>query len=97
MRGTIESTQFYTFVSALARHWDLLGFVQDSSTGVLLEVQGLQSSIEGFLDALLTKAPPLAWIDAIDTELLPASSGENSFETRQTRQTRQRQFLDRKL
>jgi hydrogenase maturation protein HypF len=82
IQGIIESVKFYAFVSALARRWDLIGFVLNTNTGagVLIEVQGRESAIESFLDALLTKAPPLARIDAINTELLPTSSGENSFE-----------------
>ena len=83
IQGSIESVKFYAFVSALAHRWDLFGFVLNINPGVLIEVQGLQPSIEGFLDALLTKAPPLARIDAINTELLLTSSQENSFETRQ--------------
>jgi hydrogenase maturation protein HypF len=82
-QGSIKSVKFYAFVSALARRWDLFGFVLNTNSGVLIEVQGFPASIEGFLDALLTKAPPLAWIDAINTELLPVSSRENSFEMRQ--------------
>ncbi len=82
VQGIIESVKFYAFVSALARRWDLIGFVlkTNTSTGVLIEVQGLEAAIESFLDALLTKVPPLARIDAINTELLPTSSEENSFE-----------------
>ena len=83
VQGRIKSVKFYAFVSALAHRWDLCGFVLHTNVGVLIEVQGFPASIEGFLDALLTKAPPLAWIDAINTELLPVSSRESGFETRQ--------------
>jgi hydrogenase maturation protein HypF len=82
VQGIIKSAKFYAFVSALALRWDLIGFVLKSSasTGVLIEVQGREAAIESFLDTLLTKAPPLARINAINTELLPTSSTENSFE-----------------
>ncbi len=86
VQGIIKSVKFYAFVSALARRWDLIGFIVMSanpSTGVCIEVQGLESAIESFLDALLTKTPPLARINAINTELLPTSSAENSFEIQQ--------------
>ncbi len=91
VQGIIKSVKFYAFVSALARRWDLIGFILNTSTGVLIEVQGRETAIESFLDALLTKAPPLARINAINTELLPTSSEENSFEIQR------KQISDRSL
>jgi len=79
VQGIVQGAGFRSFVSTLARHWELSGHVLNDSTGVIVEVQGLEPSIESFLDALLTDVPPLSHIDAINTEIVPVSSEESSF------------------
>jgi acylphosphatase len=79
VQGMVQSAGFRSFVSKLARRWKLSGHLLNDSTGVIVEVQGIEPSIEGFLEALLTDVPPLAHINAINTELLPISSDEGSF------------------
>src|SRR6266487_1497901 len=79
VQGIVQGAGFRSFVSTLARRWELSGHVLNDSTGVIIEVQGLEPSIESFLDALLTNVPPLSHIDAINTEIVPVSSEESSF------------------
>jgi hydrogenase maturation protein HypF len=79
VQGIVQGAGFRSFVSTLAQRWGLSGHVLNDSTGAIVEVQGIEPSIEGFLDALLTDVPPLSHIDAINTEIIPVSPGESSF------------------
>jgi hydrogenase maturation protein HypF len=76
VRGSVQGVGFRPFVYGLAQRYDLAGFVANDSDGVLIEVEG--SSLSQFLTALNTEAPPLARVDAIETE--PAHiRGEDAF------------------
>ncbi|MDA8251161.1 MAG: carbamoyltransferase HypF, partial [Rhodospirillales bacterium] len=76
VRGAVQGVGFRPFVHRLARRHALGGFVANDAEGVVIEVEGQE--IGGFLDALRGEAPPLARLDAIETE--PARPrGERGF------------------
>lgn len=72
VQGTVQGVGFRPFVCILAEHWKLGGFVRNDSTGVTIEVEGLIPELTGFQQALRDKAPPLAHIDSLEVQTLPA-------------------------
>ncbi|HEV2659071.1 MAG TPA: acylphosphatase, partial [Ktedonobacteraceae bacterium] len=58
VQGLVQGAGFRAFIAKLARRWNLSGHVLSASTGVIIEVQGSERSIEGFLEALLTDTFP---------------------------------------
>jgi len=70
VRGAVQGVGFRPFVYHLAQRYRLGGFVANDAEGVLIEVEG--ASLSEFLTALRHEAPPLARVDAIETEALRA-------------------------
>jgi hydrogenase maturation protein HypF len=66
VRGSVQGVGFRPFVYKLAQRYDLAGFVANDAEGVVIEVEG--SSLDQFLTALNTEVPPLARVDAIETQ-----------------------------
>ncbi|MBP1885079.1 carbamoyltransferase HypF [Sinorhizobium mexicanum] len=73
VRGTVQGVGFRPFVYRLAREMRLSGFVLNDSEGVLIEIEGLDP--DRFGEAIRTRAPPLARIDAVDVLELPPTGG----------------------
>jgi hydrogenase maturation protein HypF len=69
VRGIVQGVGFRPFVYKLARSLDLKGFVRNSSDGVVIEIEGNNSTI--FIERLSKEAPPLSQIMNIDTVALP--------------------------
>jgi len=84
VRGLVQGVGFRPFVYGLARRCALTGWVLNDDAGVLLEVQG--SFIAPFLSALRAELPPLARIDAVEVERVPADTRthETAFEIRES-------------
>jgi hydrogenase maturation protein HypF len=70
IQGIVQGVGFRPFVYGEARHWNLVGFVLNDSSGVTIEVEGISEALDGFQHALHEKAPPLARIDALIAEPL---------------------------
>ncbi|CAK8720607.1 Carbamoyltransferase [Candidatus Electrothrix laxa] len=64
----MQGVGFRPFVYGLATGLGLNGRVRNTSAGVEILLQGQSSIIEDFLDSLSKEAPPLARIDAVNTE-----------------------------
>jgi hydrogenase maturation protein HypF len=78
VEGTVQGVGFRPFVYRLASELDLAGFVLNDERGVLLEVEGGDSAIDGFMRRLADEAPPLAAIEAVrPQDVTPA--GEHGF------------------
>ena len=77
--GIIQGVGFRPFIYGLATRLGLFGWVRNTSAGVDIEVEGANQTIELFLKALKSEAPPLARIDdfAIKTKAL---NGFSQFE-----------------
>lgn len=76
VRGSVQGVGFRPFVYGLARRFSLGGFVANDAEGVLIEVEG--AGLSQFLAALETETPPLARIDAIETQAA-RRTGERAF------------------
>jgi hydrogenase maturation protein HypF len=67
VRGVVQGVGFRPHVFRLASSHGLGGFVRNDTGGVLVEVEGPDESIDGFLARIGTDAPPLVSIDSIET------------------------------
>ncbi|MBB3265567.1 hydrogenase maturation protein HypF [Azospirillum sp. OGB3] len=77
VRGQVQGVGFRPFLHGLAHRFALTGWVLNDGDGVLAEVQG--DSLERLLTALAEDAPPLARIDAVETDAIPSQPGETGF------------------
>jgi hydrogenase maturation protein HypF len=77
--GIVQGVGFRPFVYSLAVRLGLNGWVRNTSAGVDIEVEGDQDTLQNFVEALRSEAPPLAVIDELTYEPLPAN-GFTSFE-----------------
>ncbi|TQJ85330.1 carbamoyltransferase HypF [Streptomyces sp. SLBN-31] len=84
VRGTVQGVGFRPFVHRLATDLALSGFVSNTASGVLIEVEGLPEGVARFCDRLATEPPPLAAVTGVGVEDLPATGAEDSFSIRTT-------------
>lgn len=70
--GLVQGVGFRPFLWRLARRHQLAGWVENSPSGVLLEVAGNPVAIDALLDSLQAEPPPLARIDAITARTITA-------------------------
>ena len=78
--GTVQGVGFRPFVYHLACRWGLRGWVVNTSSGVVIEVEGSEPDLHGFLAGLATP-PPLARIDQSRVTEIP-TEGAEAFEIR---------------
>jgi hydrogenase maturation protein HypF len=83
LRGIVQGVGFRPFVYNLARELGLAGYVLNSSSGLVTEVEGDPGAVVRFLAAVRADAPPLAWIQDLEVAEL-ALTGERGFEIRQS-------------
>ena len=74
IQGIVQGVGFRPFVYNLASRCSLTGWVKNTSSGVVIEVEGSQDALEIFLSNLKNQAPPLAQIDSLSREKI--SSGK---------------------
>jgi hydrogenase maturation protein HypF len=65
VEGIVQGVGFRPYVYSLANSNNLKGWVNNSSEGVFIDVEGADASIENFLYNLKTNPPPLARIESI--------------------------------
>ena len=86
IRGVVQGVGFRPFVYNLAAHIGIRGFILNTSSGVTIEAEAGQQALSRFLECLQSQAPPLARIQEIATEELPAA-GLGAFEIRESQPT----------
>src|SRR3954453_3106704 len=78
VEGTVQGVGFRPFVYRLASELELAGFVLNDERGVVVEVEGGDGAVDGFLRRLAEEAPPLASVEAVrPRDVAPA--GERGF------------------
>ncbi|MGX1565220.1 carbamoyltransferase HypF [Streptomyces sp. NPDC055506] len=82
VRGTVQGVGFRPFVHRLATDLALAGFVSNTASGVLIEVQGPPQGIAEFCDRLAQQPPPLATVTGVGLEDLPVSGADDTFRIR---------------
>jgi hydrogenase maturation protein HypF len=75
VRGVVQGVGFRPFVYTTAAALGLTGCVRNDSAGAIVEVEGDHRDIDEFLNRLRDGPPPLAVIESIDTEAIPAVGG----------------------
>ncbi|MDR9404354.1 MAG: carbamoyltransferase HypF [Halothece sp. Uz-M2-17] len=81
LQGAVQGVGFRPFVYRLATELNLVGWVNNTVTGVFIEVEGNCETIETFQQRLLTEKPPIAQINDIKTQWLNPV-GYEAFEIR---------------
>jgi len=83
VNGVVQGVGFRPFVYRMAREHGVTGWVRNTSGNVEIEVEGEGRSVDSFVAALKSKAPPLARIDHIDIASCPPR-GYDKFEIRES-------------
>jgi len=73
INGIVQGVGFRPFVFGLADRYGLAGWVRNTSAGVDIEVDGAPDALAQFVAALTAEAPPLAQIDDLTAEDIPAN------------------------
>ncbi|MFG2881921.1 carbamoyltransferase HypF [Streptomyces sp. NPDC048297] len=73
VRGTVQGVGFRPHVHRLAAGLRLAGFVSNTASGVLIEVEGPADGVGRFCALLAEQPPPLATVTGIGSEDLPAT------------------------
>ena len=73
VRGAVQGVGFRPFVHRLAAELGLAGWVNNSSRGVFIEVEGARPSLEQFLLRLQTEKPPRSFIQSLESWWLDAT------------------------
>jgi len=74
VRGVVQGVGFRPFVYRLATELGLDGWVRNDGAGVTIEVAGDAEAIARLVRRLAADAPPLARVEAIECEDLPAAT-----------------------
>jgi hydrogenase maturation protein HypF len=78
VEGIVQGVGFRPFVHGLAGRLDLAGFVGNDAQGVFIEIEGGDGAVADFLRILETEPPPLAVIERVTADAVPAV-GEERF------------------
>jgi hydrogenase maturation protein HypF len=78
VEGVVQGVGFRPFVHRLAGELGLAGFVRNDVRGAVIEAEGEPAAIEALLGRLGSEAPPLARVEVVATEVVPAR-GEPGF------------------
>ena len=70
IQGAVQGVGFRPFIYRLATEMQLIGWVNNSSQGVFIEVEGNQKTLQEFLLKIEKQKPPLAIIQSLETTWL---------------------------
>jgi hydrogenase maturation protein HypF len=73
VRGVVQGVGFRPFVYTLATALGLCGHVTNTPEGVVAEVEGAPEAVARFCDRIGAEAPPLARVDSVDHQEVPAT------------------------
>lgn len=79
VKGLVQGVGFRPFVYALAKELNLHGFVQNSSSGVVVQIQATDEKIDEFIHNLKTKTPPLCKIQTIKKTYIPLENEDGFY------------------
>ena len=74
VRGIVQGVGFRPFVYRQAARFGLSGFVQNTGSGVTIEIEGESAACAAFLAALSEEAPPLSRIQNVEQNEIPTTN-----------------------
>ena len=77
--GIVQGAGFRPFLHRLASRLGLGGWARNTPAGVELELEGPPDAIEAFVRTLRAGPPPLAVVEQVTVQPLPACRGETAF------------------
>jgi hydrogenase maturation protein HypF len=77
--GIVQGVGFRPFVWRLAGRFELSGFIRNTASGVMIEVEGMPELLDRFEAALRDEAPPLAHIDSLVRQQIAPVEPEPGF------------------
>jgi len=83
VNGVVQGVGFRPFVYGLATRLYLKGWVLNTTSGVIIEVEGPPSTLETFLRDLVDTAPPISCIEEVKSRVIPPN-GYRHFEIRKS-------------
>jgi hydrogenase maturation protein HypF len=83
IHGAVQGVGFRPFVYRLAGELNLNGWVNNSSQGVFIEVEGAPDKLKSFLLRLERECPPRSFIQSLESSFLDAA-GFTDFQIRQS-------------
>ncbi|PSM48850.1 carbamoyltransferase HypF [Chroococcidiopsis sp. CCALA 051] len=81
IRGAVQGVGFRPFIYRLATELGLVGWVNNSAQGVLVDVEGTQAQLQNFLLRIEQQKPPRSIIQSLESKFL-APIGYQQFEIR---------------
>lgn len=75
--GIVQGVGFRPFIYSLAVKYDLCGWVNNDSEGVIIDIEGLAEDIDDFISDMKYQRPPLADIETIETKELELKAYQN--------------------
>lgn len=81
IQGAVQGVGFRPFIYRLATELGLVGWVNNSAQGVLIEVEGMRSQLDTFLHRIDPEKPPRSFIQHLESAFLEPV-GYSSFEIR---------------
>ncbi len=83
IRGAVQGVGFRPCVFRLASELGLAGWVNNTSQGVTVELEGSRASVDSFFSRIDSEKPPLSFIESIETVWL-SPVGADRFEIRES-------------
>ncbi|MFA5628696.1 MAG: carbamoyltransferase HypF [Dehalococcoidales bacterium] len=74
VNGIVQGVGFRPFIYRIAHKYGLSGWVQNTSGNVAIEIQGSQTNVDSFMNALKNESPPVSRIQGISTEIIPVNN-----------------------
>jgi hydrogenase maturation protein HypF len=79
IEGIVQGVGFRPFIYRIATRNKLYGFVYNHSQGVEIEVQGIDSDIEKFINSIEEEKPPLSQIDKLEKTKINTIPNDKTF------------------
>ncbi|WP_432032208.1 carbamoyltransferase HypF [Streptomyces antibioticus] len=76
VRGVVQGVGFRPYLYGLATELALVGHVTNTPEGVVAEVEGAAGAVTRFCDRIAAQAPPLARVESVHHEEVPATGGD---------------------
>ena len=93
IRGIVQGVGFRPFIHKQVQSRGLRGYIENTSSGVELELEGERAELERFVRELPEKAPVLAVIDGIETVYSKELRHFPDFEIRRSKTEEKRRTL----